>query len=158
MSPTPPTPPTPGAPPPGAERIVAGVDDDGVAKAAIRWAADEAVRRGAHLELVHAWQPVVPLEPAGLVSPPANIDLEAGARALLDEVVAEVRAAAPAWPEQCSTHIVEGPAGPVLVEQAEGAALVVVGKKKHSALTEVLLGSVSRHVIHHAPCPVVVVR
>ena len=144
--------------PPGEERIVVGVDDDTVAKAALRWAADEARLRGAVLEMVHAWQPVVPLEPAGLVAPPANVDLEAGAQAVLDEVVAEVRGDGAAWPDRCSTRIVEGPAGPLLVEVAEGASLVVVGTKRHNALTEVLLGSVTRHVTHHAPCPVVVVR
>ena len=105
--------------------------------------------RRARLEVVHSWQPVIPLEPAGMVSPPVNADLEAGARAVTDEVVAETRAAADAWPDDVTVRILEGAAGPVLVEAAQGASLLVVGNKGHSGLAEVVLGSVSRHVTHH---------
>lgn len=140
--------------------IVVGVDEDPASADALRWAAEEAVLRDAPLEVVHAWQAVVPLEPAGMVTPPANLDLEAGAQALVDSVVEAARAATSTWPEHWSGQVAEGPAGPVLVARAEraGAALVVVGGKGRRALTEALLGSVSRHVTHHAPCPVVVVR
>jgi nucleotide-binding universal stress UspA family protein len=38
------------------------------------------------------------------------------------------------------------------------APAVVVGRHGHSALHDVLLGSTARHVIEHAPCPVLLVR
>ncbi|MGF1589319.1 MAG: universal stress protein [Pleurocapsa sp.] len=38
------------------------------------------------------------------------------------------------------------------------AELVVVGRRGHSGLTEMLLGSVSNYVIHHAPCSVLLVQ
>lgn len=140
------------------ERIVVGVDDAPASRTALLWASAEAGLRHARLEVVHSWQPVIPLEPAGMVAPPVNADIEAGARAAIDELVAATRAEADAWPDDVAVRILEGPAGPVLVEAAEGAGLLVVGNKGHSALAEVVLGSVSRHVTHHAPCPVVVVR
>ncbi len=140
------------------ERIVVGVDDAPASRPALLWAAAEAVLRRARLEVVHTWQPVIPLEPAGMVTPPVNADIEAGARVATDEVVAATKASAEAWPDEVVVRILEGSAGPVLVEAAEGASLLVVGNKSHSALAEVVLGSVSRHVTHHAPCPVVVVR
>ena len=140
------------------ERIVVGVDDAPASRVALRWAAAEAVLRQARLEIVHTWQPVIPLEPAGMVAPPVNADIEAGARGATDEVVAETKDSADAWPDDVAVRILEGPAGPVLVDAAQGASLLVVGNKGHSALAEVVLGSVSRHVTHHAPCPVVVVR
>ena len=143
---------------PSAERIIVGLDDDPTARQALRWAAAEALLRGATLDIVHAWQPVIPLEPAGMMTPPVSADLEAGAKALVDELVADERVQATAWPERWSARTVEGPAGPVLVELAEGASLLVVGATSHRAIAEVLLGSVSRHCTHHAPCPVVVVR
>ena len=138
--------------------ILVGVDDGAIAKAALRWAADEAVLRNAPLTIVHAWQPIVPLEPAGMVTPPANFDLEASARRIATDLVGEVRSTQGQWPETWSVEIKEGPPGPVLVEMAHGAGLLVVGSHGHRALAEVFLGSVSRHVTHHAPCPVVVVR
>ncbi len=38
------------------------------------------------------------------------------------------------------------------------ADLIVVGRRGHTGLTEMLAGSVSNHVLHHAPCPVLVIQ
>jgi nucleotide-binding universal stress UspA family protein len=150
--------PQPAGPPAATERVVVGVDDAPASAAALRWAAAEAVLRRARLEIVHTWQAVIPLEPAGMVTPPVNADIEAGARAATEELVATTRAAVDAWPDDVAVQVLEGPAGPLLVETAQGASLLVVGNKGHSTIAEVVLGSVSRHATHHAPCPVVVVR
>ncbi|MBE9179616.1 universal stress protein [Oculatella sp. LEGE 06141] len=39
-----------------------------------------------------------------------------------------------------------------------GANLIVLGRRGHKGLTEIVLGSVSNYVIHHAPCSVLVVQ
>ncbi len=44
------------------------------------------------------------------------------------------------------------------VAAAQGADLIVVGAHGRSALERALLGSVSEHVVRHAPCDVLVVR
>jgi len=36
--------------------------------------------------------------------------------------------------------------------------LIIVGSQGHSALASVLIGSVAQNVVHHAPCPVLIVR
>lgn len=52
----------------------------------------------------------------------------------------------------------EGRPGTVLVEQAAGADLLVVGNREHRALTGMVIGSVSEYCIVHPGCPVVVVH
>lgn len=39
-----------------------------------------------------------------------------------------------------------------------GADLIVLGRRGRTGLTEALLGSVSNHVLHHAPCSIFVVQ
>lgn len=44
------------------------------------------------------------------------------------------------------------------VAQTWGANLIVIGRRGHSGLDELLLGSVSNYVLHHAPCSVLTVQ
>jgi nucleotide-binding universal stress UspA family protein len=68
--------------------------------------------------------------------------------------------------EMCTTdaevelrpRVAEGRAALVLVDAAEGAELLVVGSRGHAGLAEALLGSVGQYCVHHAPCPVVIMR
>lgn len=58
-------------------------------------------------------------------------------------------------------HLVEvGEPGPTICEVAEREAVdvIVVGSHGHGLIQRVLMGSVSTHVLHHAPCPVLVIR
>ena len=55
-------------------------------------------------------------------------------------------------------RVVEGHPATVLIDEAATADLLVVGARGHSALTGMVLGSVSSHCVHHSPCPVVVMR
>ena len=49
-------------------------------------------------------------------------------------------------------------AAQVLVDEADGADLLVVGSRGHGGFAGLLLGSVSQQCAHHAPCPVVIIR
>ncbi|NEO26744.1 MAG: universal stress protein, partial [Kamptonema sp. SIO4C4] len=53
-----------------------------------------------------------------------------------------------------------GEPGPRICEAAENwnADLIIVGRMGRTGLAEALLGSVSNHVVHHAPCTVMVVQ
>lgn len=143
------------------QRIVVGVDGSEHASAALRWAVEEAALRGASLVAVHAWR-FVPPPPIGapdlLAIPVGDMagDLEAeraAAERALESSIASVEGAAGA-----ERRLVEGDPAEVLVAEAQQATLLVVGSRGRGGLASALLGSVSSHVTHHAPCPVVVVR
>jgi nucleotide-binding universal stress UspA family protein len=145
-------------------RIVVGVDGSAAAHDALRWAVDEAELRNARLVAIHAWSfvPLAPMDDQGMLAMPAGdlpgqLEAERGAAAAeLDDAVAAVLAVSPSI--EIEKRLVEGDAGEVLVSESADAELVVVGSHGRSGVRAALLGSVSRHVTAHAPCPVVVVR
>lgn len=134
-------------------RIVVGVDDSESSSAALRWAIHQAKLTGAVVEAVTAWH--VPAG-TGLVPPADMPDYEDDARTVLCEAITEMCAVEPEV--QVCPRVVEGRAGQVLVDAAEGAELLVVGSRGHRAFAEALLGSVGQFCVHHAPCPVVIMR
>ncbi|MDB9315316.1 universal stress protein [Spirulina sp. CS-785/01] len=54
----------------------------------------------------------------------------------------------------------EGEPGPQICKFAENwdADLVVIGRRGRTGLSEILMGSISNYVLHHAPCTVMVVQ
>ena len=147
-----------------AGRIVVGVDGSKPSIAALRWAAEEAQLRGASLLAVHAWTfvPSAPIAEPGMIPVPSSDlsgQLEAERAAAEADVQAAVSEAFPdGAPAQLELRLAEEGAGDALVEESDAADLVVVGSSGKSALASVMLGSVSRHVVAHARCPVVVLK
>lgn len=138
----------------GSMRIVVGVDGSPCSAQAVDWAADEAGRRGAPLTLVHVAHPSWVALGAEL---PVMVAQEAPARpAYLDDEASRIAHLHPSLEVTC-LDLVGAPAQ-TLIEQSRDAALVVVGARGRARVVEMVLGSVSRHVVGHAHCPVVVVR
>ncbi|WP_063771869.1 universal stress protein [Kitasatospora mediocidica] len=135
-------------------RIVVGVDGSPSSEAALRWAIAQAGLRGAAVEALTSWE-----YPATIGwSIPMTVDTDFGALAgkVLSECVS--KAAGPDRTVEIREHVVQGNAAQALVAAAHGAELLVVGNRGHGGFTEALLGSVSQRCVHHATCPVVVVR
>ena len=134
-------------------RVVVGVDGSARSLAALRWAAAEARAREADLDVVHAWRlPMMAAPPAVSVLPDYSTLKENG-RAVLDRALAEPDLAG----LRVQPHFAHDSPARALVERAAGAGLVVAGTRGLGRVSGALLGSVSRQLLHHAPCPVVVI-
>jgi nucleotide-binding universal stress UspA family protein len=134
-------------------RVVVGVDGSARSLAALRWAAAEARARDADLDVVHAWRlPIMAMPPATLALPDFTA-LEDSGRAVLDAALTEPDLAG----LRVHPHFVHDSPARALTERAEGAGLVVAGTRGLGRVSGTLLGSVSRQLLHHAPCPVVVI-
>jgi nucleotide-binding universal stress UspA family protein len=75
-----------------------------------------------------------------------------------EPMVAELAGWLSAYPEVPFEHeIVRDFPERVLLDRARRAALLVVGDRRRNSVRRVLSSSVSRTVLHYAPCPVSVV-
>lgn len=137
--------------------IVVGVDGSPASEAALAFAYDMASRRNADLEAVHVWSDVISVWGGSVPIP----DLDWDAVATDERIVLSERLAG--WRERypdttVRQYVHENRPAQRLLDQAEGAQLLVVGSLGRGALASALLGSVSHALLHHAPCPVAVVK
>jgi nucleotide-binding universal stress UspA family protein len=148
-------------PGPEAGRVVVGVDGpEHVAVDAIAFAFEEAAARHTGLTVLHAWQePFFDLPGKG-VPVPKDLQIEqfqADHRRWLSE---QLTVWQDKYPDVSVTvEIVPAHPAAVLAAASAGAELVVIGSHGHGGPHGVMtLGSVSHAVLHHAHCPVAVVR
>ena len=138
------------------EGIVVGIDGSEASDAALAFALEEAKLRKLPLRIVCAWE-IPAIEYAGAAFVPTP-DLAESAERDADEALA--RAVAKLGPDpgiHIETAAVHGHPAKVLVEQASGATLLVVGTRGHGGLASLLLGSVSQAVAHHCSIPLAIV-
>ncbi len=112
--------------------VLAAIDGSKPAEAAQRWAAEEAARRGARFEAVHAWDP--------------NGGLE---RAVADEIVRRAGAGA---------HLLIGDVATEIIGVSAKARLLVIGPRGTSGGHGGTLGSVGAALVRRAACPVIVLH
>jgi nucleotide-binding universal stress UspA family protein len=138
-------------------RIVVGVDGSAGSKRALQWAVDEAQLRGAVVDAVQAWTFPYYGEVAAMAA--VSIDGTELERAAVASLSAVVDAVAPDR-VPVEQRVQRGDPASVLLRAAEeaGADLLVVGSRGRGGFAGLLLGSVSQQCVHHATCPVVVVR
>jgi len=137
----------------GRPRIVVGVDGSVSSVAALNWAARQAEFTGAHLDAVTAWQ--WPSKQEWKRTPP-DFDPAGDTQKSVDPIIDDVRSAHPSVAIQ--SKVIEGHSARVLVEESQGAELLVVGSRGHGEFPGMLLGSVSQHCVTSAHCGVVVLR
>jgi len=145
--------------------VVVGVDGSPGARAAFRFAVEEARLREGRVVAILAWQLPIVEEPAPYMVGTPTFDVPVGETAgayrnaafdLIDSVLAELADGAAGV--QVERRVVEDSPAAALLEASKTAELLVVGARGHGRIASLLLGSVSLQCVQHARCPVIVVR
>jgi len=135
------------------ETILLATDLSAASSAATEQAIEFAVRLGARLLVVHVFSQMKGIVPLGRGRPVEGREQ----RTMIAQAVVQRARAAGA----VATFLVwDGDPGDSIIAAAEseGADMIVMGSHGRSTVGRYLLGSVSDHVVHHAMCPVLVVR
>jgi nucleotide-binding universal stress UspA family protein len=137
--------------------VVVGVDGSELSVEATGFAFEQASQRGLKLTVLHAWDPTFYTSAVALSALfDTWDDVEVGEEVVTSEAIA-------GWAEkypdvEVRTQVLPGRPADTLVDASETAELVVVGSRGRGGFSGLLLGSVSRNVLHRAHCPVAVVR
>ena len=134
--------------------IVVGVDGSPEAASALEVAIEEARLRQAVLHVTYAY-PSMGHPLTGSTGREYHVQTEHDARKVLE-------AAAAAAPSTSGLEVewlgVPGNPSEVLIQASRGASLLVVGSRGLGGFMGLMIGSVSNQCVHHAHCPVLVVR
>ena len=137
--------------------ILVGHDGSKCAQEALGWAARLAGRADMDLHVLRAWSMTTAPRPSswtpGYVPPLADYE-----QAVHDELARHVKAAHLDPAVRVTSHVVHTSPARAMIAAAAGVDLLVVGARGRGGFAGLLLGSVSDQVMHHAPCPVTVVR
>ncbi|KAA5825495.1 universal stress protein [Saccharopolyspora hirsuta] len=136
-------------------QILVGVDGSTGSRAALRWALRYAELSGGRVVALIACAIPALIDVALMLED----DVVANAKRELEKAVEETRALL-GTRVPVERLVVRDHAARALLDEARAreVELLVVGHRGHGGFVEALLGSVSQHCVHHAPCPVVVVR
>ncbi len=134
------------------QKIVVGVDGSDSSKRALDWAMARAGGEDV-VVIAHTWSiPAV----SGFELPASTLnDFERAAKDLVARIVSEIEVEGG---PKIETDVRSGHAGLRLAALSEDADLVVVGSRGYGGFKGMMLGSVSTYVVHHADCPVAVIR
>jgi nucleotide-binding universal stress UspA family protein len=138
-------------------KILLATDGSTDAILAARAAVDMSNRTGCELHVVHAWQAIPPYAYPSLTTEWYVPPYEEAARKLLAEQVERIEEAGGVVVQ---AHPVRGRPADAILDLGEevGADLIMVGSRGLGSVGSLLVGSVSEGVVHHASCPVLVVR
>jgi nucleotide-binding universal stress UspA family protein len=137
------------------ELIVVGVDGSPESVGALTWAARYGAACGGRIHALLAWHYPSAVGPAPPGVAPESVTDEVSEK-MSHHLIQAIAEGAP--DAQVEPMIGYGHPAEVLVNASREADLLVVGSRGRGAFTGMLVGSVSLHCVHHAFCPVVVVR
>lgn len=139
--------------------IVVGIDGSPESLAAVRWATAEAVLRRLPLTLLHVVPPVIVSWAIEAVVSGHQVHQEAHADSVIQAARQLVQAAAPhSPPPQVRVARRHNDVVTELTDASRTADMVVIGSRGLGRVGGAMLGSVSRNLLHHAHCPVVIAK
>ena len=134
--------------------VIIGVDESDGATAALRWGIEYAQRHALPATALLAWT----YRAQHQLDPEAPFDLGYGGEDAERDLVAIVERGLGSCPNGLRLLASCGAAADTLIEASNDAALVVVGARGIGGFKGLLIGSVSRQVLHRSHAPVAVVR
>lgn len=141
----------------GAGPVVVGFDGSPASFIALEEGRSAAEATGVELQVLVAWTPTAQAATptlTGLAALTAD-----GARQAAEQVAGRARRWCQTRPElDTAVRLVEGRAKDVLIRRSVDASLVVVGSRGRGGFVSLVLGSVSRAVVHRGHSPVLVTR
>jgi len=146
---------------PSKSPVVVGVNGTAAGLAAVRLAAREAVSRGRHLRIVHAfsWSDGQPPDPHGAGARGLDVrydEARRAASAILGEAVATAKRSTPGV--RLTGQLVDGPPDRVLLQLSRTAELVVLGDDDLATTSWLPSTSTLVQTAARAFCPVVIAR
>lgn len=135
--------------------VVVGVDGSATSIAALRWATE--TFPDDLITAVSSWQ--TPIDGPVLFGA-ERFDItvfRANARAIVEEAADKVCADLGVDADRIGRRIAEGDPRWTLLHEQDEADLLVVGRRGHSGLAHVLLGSTTTSLIHQPRCPIAVI-
>lgn len=132
--------------------VTVGLDGSSESEAAVEWAAREALRRDAELDIVQVRE-AGPYPYSRILDD--RVERDWGEKTTRD-AAADLARRHPGL--RTATHLYSGRPAKVLVEVSEDSDLLVLGSRGLGSLLGFLLGSVALPTVAHVRCPVVVVR
>jgi nucleotide-binding universal stress UspA family protein len=138
--------------------ITVGVDGSHAAQPALDWAVKEAGIRHAPLTVLTV-HPVASNHWTGhaVVVPADDAERDNAQHAAEAAAAKAAEGLGDAKPASVTVRAVSGIAAQELITASQDADLLVVGARGGGGFGELMLGSVSSQVAHHAKCPVVIV-
>ena len=143
------------------QTIVVAADGSKASNKAVRWAALVAKQNGAHVVAVYAVEPdKMPIPYLSLDDAVQRARISAWRSQVGKQILSDWCAPLHDAHVNFSTEIHDGFAPSVILAAAQKhrADLLVMGSRGHGGFVGLLLGSVSDYLMHHSPCPVVIIR
>lgn len=137
------------------QRVLVAIEDRDDADRIAKWLTHHPFADPTELRILHALVPIGVNDPYDALGTGTWWE---GAERYADELLKSTAARLLNPRYTVSTNVATGNPSAVIEQEAKGRDLVVVTSHGRKGISRFLLGSVSHAVVHHVPCPVLVLR